>query len=86
VDEKVSFEIAQQQIYAVRVSATTEFPGNDDLKVFEASTVRIYSFSKRLHLIVHSNDTSDLGQPTTQPCNSNRTLICSIKLIRAIIP
>ncbi|GAM39861.1 hypothetical protein TCE0_034f11747 [Talaromyces pinophilus] len=38
VDEKVSFEIAQQQIYAVRVSATTEFPGNDDLKVFEAST------------------------------------------------
>jgi hypothetical protein len=41
VGEKVGFEIAQQQIYAVRVSATTEFPDNEDLKVFEASTVGI---------------------------------------------
>lgn len=39
LEEKVSYEIAQQQIYAVRISAATEFPGSGDLKVFDATKV-----------------------------------------------
>lgn len=39
MEERVSYEIAQQEIHAYRVSETSEFPGPGDLKVVIAKTV-----------------------------------------------
>ncbi|KAL1970262.1 hypothetical protein VTN77DRAFT_5422 [Rasamsonia byssochlamydoides] len=38
LDEKVTYEIAQEEIYAVRVSDSSHFPGPGDIKVFSTRT------------------------------------------------